>query len=174
MRKMLVAMLAVSAAIAIPSGAASAAVLGPEAARCASGAGPALLVRVTGFKNRAGTVRVRTFPGAPSSAWFDRKRALKRHLVTLPDSGSVDICVAVARPGPYVVDVRHDLNGNGDSDRADGAGVSGNPNVSVFDFFVGKKPPASVVVINAGSGITLVPITMKYIQGGAFKPVKAG
>ncbi len=175
MRKMMATMLAVpAAALAIPAGGAGAAVLGPDAARCAAGAGPALLVRVTGFKNRAGTVRVRAFPGATPAAWFDRKRALKRHLVALPDSGSVDVCVTLARPGPYVIDVRHDLNGNGDSDRADGAGVSGNPNVSVFDFFVGKKPPASVVVVNAGAGITLVPITMKYIQGGAFRPVKAG
>ncbi len=174
MRKMMMAMLAGSAAALAVPGNARAAVLGPDAARCASGAGPALLVRVTGFKNRSGTVRVRAFPGATPSAWFDRKRALKRHLVTLPDTGVVDVCVAVARPGPYVIDVRHDVNGNGDSDRADGAGVSGNPNVSVFDFFVGKKPPASVVVISAGAGITMVPITMKYIQGGAFRPVKAG
>lgn len=174
MRKMMVAMAAVAVGLTLPANGASATVLGPEAARCTAGSGPALLVRVTGFKNRAGTVRVRSFPGATPAAWFDRKRALKRHLVALPDGGPVDICVAVARPGPYVIDVRHDINGNGDSDRADGAGVSGNPSVSVFDFFVGKKPPASVVVVNAGSGITVVPITMKYIQGGAFKPVRVG
>ncbi len=173
MRKIFASLAALPVAMAMPGVAADASVLGPDAALCSQSAGPALLVKVTGFKGRGGTVRVRTFPGATKAAWFDKKRALRRTLVALPDSGSVEICMAVPRAGPYVVDVRHDINGNSDTDRADGAGVSGNPNVSLFDFFLGKKPAASQVVVNAGGGITMVPITMKYIQGGSFKPIKS-
>jgi uncharacterized protein (DUF2141 family) len=172
MRKVLTSLMAIPMLAAMPASPVMAAI-GPDAAQCNTGDGPALLVRVSGFKNRNGTVRVRTFAGNMQSSWFDKKRALRRVLVDLPDSGVVDVCVAVPRAGPFVVDVRHDINGNKDSDRSDGAGVSGNPNVSVFDFFIGKKPPASKVVVNATAGVTVVPITMKYIQGGSFKAVTA-
>lgn len=172
MSKMRIAMLAAPLALAMPVSGANAQILGPDAARCAAGDGPALLVRVTGFKNRGGTVRVRTFHGGKPSSWFDKKQALKRVAVPVPASGAAEICMAVPSAGGYVVDIRHDANGNGDTDRADGAGVSGNPNISLVNFFLGKKPPASQVVVHAGQGVASVPIVVKYIQGGSFKPVQ--
>ncbi len=157
---------------AFPVNAANAQILGPDAPKCAAGDGPALLVKVSGFKTRGGTVRVRTFAGNKPSSWFDKKQMLKRVAVPVPDSGPIEVCMAVPAAGGYVVDIRHDVNANGDTDKADGAGVSGNPNVSLFDFFLGKKPPASKVVVTVGQNVAAVPIVVKYIQGGSFKPVQ--
>lgn len=171
MRKFVTALCASAIVAALPAAAANAAILGPDAAACASGSGPAVLVKVTGFKRNAGMVRARAFSGAQPASWFDKKRALKRTEVAVPRSGVAEICLRVPRPGGYVIDVRHDLNANGDTDKADGAGASGNPNISVFDFFLGKKPPASKVVVQVSQGVRVVPITVKYIQGGSFKAV---
>ena len=146
--------------------------IGPDAAACAAGNGPAALVRVVGLKNRVGKVRVRTFDGANSKAWFDKKKSLRRTEVSVPASGPVEICMPVPRAGGYVMDIRHDTNGNGDSDRADGVGASGNPNISMFDVMIGKKPPANKIVVQVGNGTTPVSITVKYLQGGSFKPMQ--
>ncbi len=152
------------------SGSADAAILGPDAAQCVSGDGPAVLVRVVGLRNRAGTVRARTFGGAPST-WFNKKSYLKRTEIPTPQSGSVDICMPVPKPGVYAVDIRHDVNNNSDTDMADGGGSSGNPEVSLLDVVFGRKPPAEQVSFRVGEGITTVTIVVKYKQGGSFKPV---
>ncbi|MBK8628685.1 MAG: DUF2141 domain-containing protein [Sphingomonadales bacterium] len=165
--------LAALSVLAAPVAIADAAILGPEAPRCQSGAGPALLVRVTGLKSRAGTIRVRTFAGNNPKSWFDKKARLARVVVPVTSSGPVDVCVGVPRAGGYVIDIRHDINANDDTDKADGAGVSGNPSVSFLDFMLGRKPPAEKVVINVGQGVTTVPIVVKYLQGGSFRAVGA-
>jgi uncharacterized protein (DUF2141 family) len=172
MVKMRFASVAVSAAFLLKTSGALAAPLGPDAARCAAGDGPAVLVKVVGLKNRVGKVRVRTFNGANSSHWFNKKFAMKRTEIDIPASGPVEICMAVPKSGPYVLDLRHDLNNNGDSDRADGVGASGNPVISMFDVMFGKKPPAAKVVMQVGAGVTTAVITMKYLSGGTFKPVQ--
>jgi uncharacterized protein (DUF2141 family) len=143
--------------------------LGPDAARCAAGGGPAMLVNVTGLRDRSGIVRVRSFGGSPSN-YFNKKRALQRIYLPTPASGPVRICVPVSAPGWYAVDVRHDTNGNGDTDRADGGGASGNPHVTLFDVLLGRKPAAETVRVWAGPGVTTVPVTMMYLRGGAFRP----
>lgn len=145
---------------------AGATILGPDAIRCASGDGPAILVRVTGLKSRQGTVRARTFVGNNPSAWFNRKAALRRTQVPIPASGPVEICMPVPRAGSYVVDIRHDVNGNGDTDRADGGGASGNPKFSLIDILLGRKPPASQVTFPVGNGVTPITIAVNYVSGG--------
>ncbi len=133
-----------------------------------------MLVKVVGLRSRAGAVRARTFDGANRKSWFDKKMALKRTEVSVPAGGPVEICMAVPRPGGYVVDIRHDFNGNGDTDKADGAGASGNPELSLFSFLLGSKPPASKVVVQVGQGVVPVTIVVKYVQGGSFKAIQAG
>ena len=174
MVKMRFALCAALAAFLMPVSGAMAAPLGPDGPRCASGDGPAVLVKVTGLKNRAGKVRVRSFNGAIPSHWFNKKHAMKRIEVDIPSAGPVELCVAVPKAGPYVLDLRHDTNGNGDSDRADGVGATGNPTISMFDVMFGKKPPAAKVVMQVGAGVTTVTLTMKYLQGGSFKSVQTG
>jgi uncharacterized protein (DUF2141 family) len=152
----------------------NATVLGPDAALCTSGAGPAMLVKVVGLKSRVGAVRARTFDGANRKSWFDKKMALKRTQVPVPAGGTVEICMPVPKPGGYVVDIRHDANNNDDTDRADGAGASGNPEMSLFSFMLGSKPPAAKVVVQVGQNVVPVTIIVKYVQGGSFKPIQAG
>lgn len=161
-------LLATGFAVAAP---ASAAVLGPDAAVCERGDGPAILVNVVGFKNRAGTVRARTFGGNPST-WFDKKYLLKRTLADVPSSGSVSICMPVPHAGTYAVDIRHDVDGSGKTDKADGAGASGNPQVSLFDILFKRKPSASKVAVQVGEGVTSITIVLKYLSGGSFQPVQ--
>ena len=160
--------LSLAPAFAAPAGAA---ILGPDAAACARGEGPAILISVVGFKNRVGTVRARTFGGSPST-WFDKKHYLKRTLADVPGSGPVAICMPVPRPGTYAVDIRHDINGNSDTDKSDGAGASGNPHVSLFDVIFGRRPPAKKVAIEVGDGVTPITIVLKYVSGGSVKPVQ--
>lgn len=167
MRKIVLA----GAAIAVFGvGTAHSAVLGPDANVCTAGDSPAILVKVVGLKNRLGKVRARTFTGNPKT-YFDKKFYLKRTEVEAPDSGAVEICMPVPKPGRYAVDIRHDINNNGDSDKSDGAGTSGNPSVSLFDILFKRRPPADKVEISVGSGVVVVPIVINYVQGGSLKPI---
>lgn len=143
--------------------------IGPDAAKCAAGGGPAMLVTITGLKDRSGAVRVRSFGGS-ASTYFNKKRALQRTEIPTPASGPVRVCMPVPAPGWYAVDVRHDTNRNGGTDRADGGGASGNPTVSLLDVLFGRKPPAEKVRVWVGAGVTNVPVTVMYLRNGAFRP----
>jgi uncharacterized protein (DUF2141 family) len=173
MLKLRLVLPAALAAMLVSHSVADASVLGPDAGRCTAGSGPAMLVRILGLKNREGNVRARTYEGNTPSRWFNKKYTLKRTEVPVPANGSVEICMPVAQPGAYVVDVRHDTNSDGKSDRADGAGASGNPEMSLFSFLLGRKPPASKVVVQVGAGVTTIAVQMKYLSGGSFKSVQA-
>lgn len=155
----------------MPLGSAQAAILGPDAAICAAGNSPAMLVRVIGLKNRVGTLRLRSYGGNPAT-YFDKKAYLKRIEIDLPSTGAVELCLPVPRAGTYAVDLRHDVNHNEKSDRADGAGASGNPRVSLFDIVFGKRPAADKVAVSVGNGVTVVQIVVNYLQGGSLKPIQ--
>ena len=145
-------------------------VIGPDAGICASGTGSAILVRVEGLKDRQGPVRVRTFGGDPAN-YFDKKKTLKRVELAPPASGPVEVCMAVPGPGVYAVDIRHDANRNGDTDKSDGAGASGNPKISLFAILFGKRPSANQVAVRVGNGVVPINIKVKYLQGGSFKVI---
>jgi uncharacterized protein (DUF2141 family) len=152
--------------------AASLCIIEPIAAQsgpCSTTTAPSILVKIVGLKHRAGTVRIRLFGGDPKT-YFDKRFALERIEFTVPKSGDIERCIAVPRAGMYAVDVRHDTNSNGKSDRSDGAGASGNPDVSLLDVIFKKKPPVSKVQINVGRGVTVVTIIVKYLSGGKLKP----
>lgn len=168
-----VGMMTVLILSALAASGARAAVLGPDAAVCVAGTGPAILVRVEGLKDRVGPVRVRTFGGDPST-YFNKKKALKRLELAAPASGPVEICMAVPGPGTYAVDVRHDVNRDGKTNKTDGAGASGNPNISMFDVIFGRKPAASKVAIEVGTTVVAVNIRVKYFQGGSLKSFEQG
>ncbi len=143
--------------------------LGAQNGPCPANAGPSILVKVTGLKHRAGTVRIRVFGGDPKT-YFDKRYAIERIEFAVPKSGDIERCIAVSLAGIYAIDVRHDANSNGKSDRADGAGASGNPEVSLLDVIFKKKPPVSKVQINVGLGVTVATVIVKYLSGGKLKP----
>ena len=146
-------------------------VLGPDATVCERGDGPAILVNVVGFKSRAGAVRARAFGGSPST-WFDKRYALKRTEIGVPSAGPIAICMPVPGPGIYAIDIRHDVNSNGSTDKADGAGISGNPQVSLFDVIFKRKPSTSKVSVQVGQGVTPITVVLKYLSGGSVAPVQ--
>ncbi len=153
-----------------PLASVQATVLGPDAAVCAAGNSPAILVKVIGLKDRNGKVRARTFGGNPAK-YFDKAFALKRTEVATPSAGTVELCMPVPKPGRYAVDIRHDVDSDGKSSRADGAGTSGNPQVSLFDILFKRRPPANKVEVSVGNGVVAVPIVVNYLQGGSLKPI---
>lgn len=150
---------AIGAALLATPVALPAAPLGQDARACTSG-GPAILVRVNGLKNRIGRVRVRAFTGNPST-YFTKGREVGWIEVPIPAVGPVEICVA-AKPGVYAVDVRHDANVNRKTDFSDGAGISGNPKVSVLDVVLKRRPPAQQVQFRVGNGVSVVPVQVRY------------
>lgn len=162
--------LALGAAMALPA-MGHAAPVGPFASVCEAGE-PAMLVHVTGFKSRTGTLRVQSYGGDPDH-YFDKGSYLKRIEVPVPAAGALDVCVPVPAPGRYAVSVRHDIDGSGKSGKSDGGGMSGNPRLSLLDLMLKRKPSPDQVAVEVGHGVKLVPITLNYLAGGSFRPVEA-
>jgi uncharacterized protein (DUF2141 family) len=162
MLKLRLGLLALATSVVVPAGLTAAQILGPTPAVCSASSAPSILVRVSGLKDRGGKLRVRTFGGSPEN-YFDKTKALLRVEYAVPDSGPVEVCVPVPAVGVYALDVRHDTNGNGKTDRADGAGASGNPKLSFFDVLFKRKPPAKQVQVSVGQGTTVVPILVRYL-----------
>lgn len=147
----------------------AAAAIGPHAAKCGNGT-PSVIARVNGLKARTGVVRVQLYANNKST-FLEKRRWIQRVDVAATRSGVMDICVPVPRAGSYALSVRHDLNANGKSDRADGGGFSGNPKVSITDLAFKKKPDLARVAFSVGAGPRVVPVTLNYVRGLSFKPV---
>lgn len=162
MVKLRIGLLAVVAFVLAPASLGAAQILGPAPAICGAGDVPSILVKLSGLRDRNGKVRVRTFGGSPTT-YFDKTKALKRVEYPVPEAGPVEICMPVPGPGLYAVDVRHDANNNGNTDKADGAGASGNPHLSLFDIIFKRRPPAKQVQVSVGDGTTVVPILVRYM-----------
>ncbi|MBB5729305.1 DUF2141 domain-containing protein [Sphingomonas prati] len=158
-------------AAALLSGApAAAAPLASHVGGCGASAVPAMLVQVTGFKDRHGMLRIQSY-GGDRQSFFEKGAYIDRIDVPVPASGPARVCVPVGRTGEYAVSVRHDMDGDRKTGRADGGGMSGNPHVSVGDLVFKRKPPAERVVISVGRGVTTVPVILNYMQGMSFRPI---
>lgn len=164
------ALFAVSTAF-LPLGVqAQAAALGPHADLC-NGNGSAALVQIDGFKSRTGNVRVQLYANNPST-FLEKGEYLQRVDVPVTRSGPMNVCVPVPGPGHYAVYVRHDANGNGKSDKRDGGGFSGNPDMSLFDLMAKKKPSMSKAQFAVGGETKPIRILLNYVQGLSFEPLK--
>lgn len=162
-------MMATGAAMAIVQPAsARAATLGPSAHLCENNAS-AVLVDVSGFKAVSGSLRVQLYHG--DSSFLDKGKWIERIDVPVNTNG-MRVCLPVKQGGNYVVSVRHDLNGNGKSDRSDGGGLSGNPDMKLMDFITKRKPKLSEVSFSVGETTRRIPITLNYVSGLSFRPVK--
>jgi uncharacterized protein (DUF2141 family) len=167
MSKLVAGMAGLMLAAAIPADARSA-VLGPDPAAC-EGNGPAMLVRIEGLKKRIGTLRVQSYGGNPSR-YFEKGTYLRRIEFPVPVAGPVDVCVPVPGNGNYAVSVRHDVDSSGKAGMSDGGGMSGNPQMSLFDVMFKRKPRPDRVQVTV-QGVTRVPVRMNYVQGGSFGPI---
>lgn len=161
-------LLAAAGALVLPlgiPGSAAAAIVGKDAAACQLGR-PAVQVRVSGFKQAGGTVRVRLYD---ARGFLKKGESLRKIRVPVQSRGTVDVCVAVPKPGRYSVAVQHDLNGNKDVDRADGGGFSRNPGLSLL----GARPSFGRTSFDVGSSPRVVPVTLQYLKGLRIGPVES-
>ena len=166
MLKVMLSIAAAGVALAAYPAAAEAA-LGPDAASCRDGANnPAVLVNVTGFKARAGRVRVQIYN---ASNFLVKGQRIRR--VDLPVSGaSMPICVALPKAGTYAIAVRHDADGdNQRRDWNDGGGFSRNPKISLMNL----KPKFSDVAVPVGNGVRPVTVILNYRNGLSIGPVRS-
>ncbi len=139
-----------------------------DLSNCRSGAeGTAALVRVAGFKQGTGRIRVQSYSGAGN--WLESGEWLHRVDIPVRLRGrDMTVCLPLPGPGTYGIAVRHDLNNNGDSDRRDGGGFSRNPDIS-FPF--NMQPSYSEVAFRARSGVNNVRIVLNYLQGTSVEPI---
>lgn len=156
------------AAAAISATSASAGTQVPNnMANCGRGAdGTAVLVRVQGFRESAGRVRVQSYAG---SNWLERGAWLHRIDTPVRATGrDMSFCLPLPGPGTYGIAIRHDENNNGESDRRDGGGFSRNPDIS-FPFDM--RPRFNEVSFNAGRGLTTINVVLNYLQGTSVEPI---
>ena len=142
------------------------AALGPDAASCRPGSNsPAVLVNVSGFKTRAGRVRVQLYGSNPDD-FLAKGKKLRRIDLPVTGSGPMRVCVALPKAGRYAVAVRHDIKANG-SDWGDGGGFSNNPKISLMSL----KPKYQQVAIAVGRGVKPVDVVLNYRNGLSIGPV---
>jgi uncharacterized protein (DUF2141 family) len=135
-------------------------VIGNDMSKCAADKGPAIKIMISGLKNSAGNLYVRTYR-ASSSDWLKSKRYLSR-LNAQPRRGSVTVCVPVPSAGEYAVAVQHDVNGNAQTDLTiDGGGISNN--VAIKRVLGIPRPPAvSQAAFSVGKGVRELAIRIQY------------
>lgn len=144
-------------------------ILGPDAAACRAGAaGPAALVRIYGFKDRGGLLRVQLYGNNPDE-FLAKGTKLKRIELPVAESGDMNICVELPSYGDYAIAVRHDRDGNGKSGWSDGGGFSGNPRLSLTNL----KPEFDQSSFAAREGVSVVDVVMNYRHGLSIKPLVA-
>ncbi|HEY9580254.1 MAG TPA: DUF2141 domain-containing protein [Rhizorhapis sp.] len=168
--KAVAAALCAASAAFLPLGVQAQAAVGPHADLCKNNAS-AVLVEVVGLKSRTGNVRIQLYANNPGT-FLEKGKWLERIQVPVTGNGPMNVCVPVPKPGNYAVYVRHDRNGNGKSDRSDGGGFSGNPDVSLGDLVTKKKPSMSKAQFAVGDSTKEVRVVLSYVQGLSFEPLK--
>lgn len=125
---------------------------------CRSGSGPAVLVTVDGIKAATGRVRAQIYH-ATAADWLKKGRWLKR--VEAPARpGSMTFCLPVPRSGSYAVAVRHDLDGDGETDlMGDGGAMSNNPSINIFNL---GRPSVDKTAFTVGDGVKSIRVQMRY------------
>jgi len=126
--------------------------------KCRTGAGPAVLVKVTGVKTSTGKMRVQTYRGVKSE-WL--KRGAWLHRVETPArAGNMQFCLPISKAGTYAVAIRHDVNANGKTDIfGDGGGMSNNPSISIFNL---GKPSYKKTKFAVSNEVKSINIRMRY------------
>jgi uncharacterized protein (DUF2141 family) len=150
---------ALGLAVAVPASAQYKQELHNDMRRCAPGSGPAVALTVDGVKSSTGNLRVQAYRGT-SSDWLQKGRWLSR--IEVPArAGSMTFCVPVPAAGNYAIAVRHDANGNGETDiSTDGGAMSNNPSINIFNL---GRPSVSKTAFAVGNGVKAIRVQMKYL-----------
>lgn len=139
-----------------------------DLSKCSLGAsGPAVMVKVSGFKSLTGRVRVQSY-AADKDKWLKSGKWINR--IDTPISTKSDVmsfCMPVPSAGNYGIAVRHDINGDGSSGWNDGGGFSNNPDISLLNL----KPSVNKSKITVGRGVTRISVVLNYRQGTSIEPI---
>ena len=131
--------------------------IGNNMATC-RGNGPALLVTVDGVKASKGRIRVQSYR-ANAADWLKKGRWINR-IDSAARAGTMTFCVPVPSSGSYGIAVRHDLDGDGETDlSSDGGGMSNNPSINIFNL---GKPSYTKTAISV-DGVKSIRIKMRYM-----------
>ena len=126
--------------------------------KCAAGKGPAVLVTIAGIKESKGTIRVQSYR-ATKADWLEKGRWINR-MEAPARAGTMNFCVPLPAAGHYGIAVRHDLDGDGETDIfGDGGAMSNNPSVNIFNL---GKPSYKKVGFDVGRGVESISIQMRY------------
>ncbi len=168
----LVAALVASVAAAGPQAAASGLQTSPDLGKAegqcrANEKGPALLVLVSGLKDRKGLLKAEVYPDNDNDFLYDDNllimagKTFRRVEIAVPKNGAVELCIRVPGPGAFALSILHDRDSNRKFGlSSDGLGLASNP-----DRFCFSKPNASMARVIAGPGLTNVPVRMNYRRG---------
>lgn len=136
------------------------------ASACTPGAtAPAALVKVHGFKDRVGNVRVIIYR-ANEAEFLESGKYVQRIDVPVPPSGDMTVCAPVPDRGDHIVVALHDRDGNGKfGPFQDGVGFGGNPKLGL------SKPKVEDVKL-AINGVVPLAIELNYMRGLRPRPVR--
>lgn len=127
--------------------------------RCTAGSGPAVMVTVDGVESSSGRVRVQSYNGTAAD-WLKKGRWLSR-VEASARAGTMTFCLPVPSAGTYAIAVRHDVNGNGNTDLSkDGGGMSNDPSINIFNL---GKPSYKKTAFPVGNGVKSIRIQMRYM-----------
>lgn len=156
--KFLAALTVASAAMAAPAAAQYRNKIDNEPASCRAGGGPAVSVHIAGITPATGVLRVQLYRSTPAD-WLQKGRWLNRIEVPVR-AASTTVCMPVPGAGTYGIAVRHDVNGNGETDlRTDGGGMSNNPAISVLNL---GRPSYKQTAFSVAGGVKSISIQMRY------------
>ena len=146
--------------------------VGKAEGQCRAGeTGPAILVQVLGFKDRAGLLKLEVYPSndadflADDNALVNAGKVFRRVEVPTPQAGPVTLCVRVPGPGAYSLVLLHDRDAHHKLGlMIDGIGFASNPKLRW------SKPRADQTRIVAGAGLTHTAIVLNYRHGLGMSP----
>lgn len=136
-------------------------------------AGPALMVRVEGLKDRHGNLKLEVYPAndrdflADDFTLVSAGKVFRRVEAPVSASSRVELCIRVPGPGTYSVSLLHDRDGDRKFDWPnDGIGFAGNPKLGF------SKPKAAAAAVTAGAGLTHLTIVLNYHHGLGMAPLR--
>lgn len=129
-----------------------------DPSKCSAGKGPAVLVSITDIKESKGRIRIQSYR-ATKQDWLEKGRWIYR-MEAPAKAGTMRFCMPLPKAGHYGIAVRHDLDGDGETDIfGDGGAMSNDPSINLFNL---GKPSYKKVGFDVGSGVKNISIRMRY------------
>lgn len=142
------------------------AVIGSDASACEAGGGPAIMVTVSGLKDRKGRLKLELYPANANDFLRDDRdlekegKVFRRVWADMPADGPVVMCIRAPRAGSYALWFTHDRDGkNKFNFWTDGGGIPSNVRIGA------SKPKFTAATVEVGAGVTPITIRAQYLRG---------